>query len=331
MEWTSKDVLKISGGYWLSCTIQAAIKLDVFSIIGTNSLTMEQVASACHADLRAMSMLLNALVAWGLIEKKEDHLSCTPFSQDFLCKDSPKYIGYMIMHHHYLVNSWNQLDQSILTGKPVRKVSSHTNDDRQRESFLMGMFNNAMATAPEVCKYVDLKDKTQLLDLGGGPGTYSIHYCQKNPQLRAKVFDLPTTRPFAEKTIQKFGLSDQIQFIEGNYKTDDIQGQYDVAWLSHILHAEGPDMCQQIINKTYNVLSNGGLIFIHEFILNSSMDAPLFPALFSLNMLTGTENGQSYSEDQLFQMLKNAGFNNMERLKFKGPTDSGIIVGVKPL
>jgi hypothetical protein len=76
------------------------------------------------------------------------------------------------------------------------------------------------------------------------PGTFAIHFCRQNPQLTATVFDLPTTRPFAEKTIKRFDLEDRIDFQGGNYLKDEIEGHYDAAWHSHILHAEGPDGCR---------------------------------------------------------------------------------------
>lgn len=58
------------------------------------------------------------------------------------------------------------------------------------------------------------------------------------------------------------------------------------------------------------------------------MDGPLFPALFSLNMLVNTPQGQSYSELQLVEMLKNAGAREINRLPFKGQNDSGIMAGI---
>jgi len=58
------------------------------------------------------------------------------------------------------------------------------------------------------------------------------------------------------------------------------------------------------------------------------MDSPLFPALFSLNMLMGTSYGQAYSEKQLSDMLTGAGVRDIRRLDFRGPNDSGIITGV---
>jgi len=116
--------------------------------------------------------------------------------------------------------------------------------------------------------------------------------------------------------------------MDGNYIEEDVAGFYDVAWLSHILHGEGQKECQRIIKKTVSALEPGGMIIVHDFILNNTMDGPLSPALFSLNMLLGTPAGQSYSEKQITDMLAKAGVNEIQRLPFQGPNDSGVITGV---
>jgi predicted O-methyltransferase YrrM len=250
----------------------------------------------------------------------------TPAGKSFLLKNSDQYVGYLIMHHHYLMESWSQLDKAVKTGKPLRTRSSHS-DAARRESFLMGMFNIAMKVAPHIAAAVDLSQRYQLLDLGGGPGTYAIHFCKTYPQLRATVYDLPESRPFAEKTIAKFGLTDRIAFVEGNYLSEDIPGTYDVALLSHILHAEGPVECRNIIRKASAALQPDGLIMIHEFVLNNTMDGPLHPALFALNMLLGTSAGQAYSERQIMDILADANIRNIRRIPIETPNDSGLIVG----
>jgi SAM-dependent methyltransferase len=262
-----------------------------------------------------------------LLSKSGNKFSNTPAGKNFLSKTGDQYLGHIIMHHHHLVESWTQLDQAVKTGMPVRNRASFS-DEEWRESFLMGMFNMAMAIAPRLVPLIDLGSRRHLLDLGGGPGTYAIHFCMKNPRLRASVFDLPTTRPFAEKTIKKFNLSDRIDFMDGNYLEDRIPGRFDVAWLSHILHGEGPEDCLEILKKTVAVLEPKGLILIHDFLLNNSMDGPLFPALFSLNMLLGTSSGKSYSEEQIADMLNRAGVKDIRRIPFESPNDSGIMMGV---
>jgi predicted O-methyltransferase YrrM len=326
-EWHPGAVLELSGYFWKTCTLHTAVKLDLFTLIGEKQLTAAKVAEQSDAAPNSVERLLNALVAMELLTKVDDAFSNTPSSLELLSKDSPKYLGHIIMHHHHLVESWSKLDQSVKSGQPIRERSSFSNEE-WRESFLMGMFNMAMSIAPLLVPRVDISSRRHLLDLGGGPGTYAIHFCRQNPQLKATVFDLPTTRPFAEKTIKRFDLAGRIDFMDGNYLEDDIKGSYDAAWLSHILHGEGPDDCQKIIQKTVAALEPGAIIIIHEFILNNSMDGPLFPALFSLNMMLGTDSGQAYSEKQLMDMLAAAGAKGIKRLPVQTPNDSSLITGI---
>jgi hypothetical protein len=238
-EWNPGRLLQLSCQYWATCTLHAAVKLDVFTAIGDRQLSSEDIAQKRNVNKEGITRLLNALSAMNLIENSDEKFSNTHAGKIFLSKDSPKYIGNIITHHHHLVDSWSKLDQAVETGVPVRARVSHTSPE-WRESFLMGMFNIGMSMAPFLADKIDLSERHHLLDLGGGPGTYAIHFCLKNPGLKATVYDLPTTRPFAEKTIEKFGLTDRIDFMDGNYMEEGIEGVYDVAWLSHILHGEGP-------------------------------------------------------------------------------------------
>ncbi|MCU0539807.1 MAG: acetylserotonin O-methyltransferase [Desulfobacterales bacterium] len=320
------ELLEASGAYWKSCALHAAVKLDLFSILEDDRLSAGEMAVRLQGSARGVEALLNAMAAAGLLQKTDGRYANSPAARKLLCRDSPEFIGHMILHHHHLVDSWARLDESVRSGDPVRERPPVSRAE-WRESFLMGMFTNAMAAAPAVTAAVDLSGRCRLLDFGGGPGTYAIHFCRKHPELSADVFDLPESRPFAEKTIARFNLAGRVRFLPGDYHQDEVAGPYDVAWLSHILHAEGPEACLKILHKAAAALAPGGMLIVHEFILNDAMDGPLFPALFSLNMLVGTSSGRSYSESQIKEMLAAAGASAIRRIPLRAPNDSGIILG----
>ena len=328
MDWNPAELLKLSGGYWRTCALHAGVRLDVFTTVGDRARSAAEIAEVLGADPRALQMLLNALAAMELLSKSGDLYRNTAGALELLSKDSPAYIGYLIMHHHFLYEGWGRVHEAVVSGGPVRDSSSKADPDR-REAFLMGMFNSAMNIAPRIVGALPLSGRRHLVDVGGGPGTYAIKMCQQSPGLRATVFDLPTTEPFATKTISRFGLQDRIAFKAGDYYEDELGGPYDGAWLSHILHAAGPQGCKTILEKAVAALEPGGVIMVHEFLLHDSMDGPLFPALFSLNMLLGTDAGQSYSEGQMREMLEAAGVGEIERVPLALPNDSGVLVGVK--
>ncbi len=325
-EWTPGKLFEISGFFWQTATLHTAVKLDIFTAIGKECLQAKEIANKIDSSQEGTRRLLNALVAMNLLGKnKSGGYNNLESTYTLLSKDSSQYTGHIIMHHHHLMEAWHRLDEAVTSGSPVKKRSSHS--DEQRESFLMGMFNIASGVAPQVARAIDLSGCKHLLDLGGGPGTYAIHFCRENPELKATIFDLPTTMPFAGKTVERFNLAERINFKAGDFSSDPIPGSYDVAWISHILHGESIDECRNILQKTKGALKPGGRIMIHEFILNNSQDGPLFPALFSLNMLVDTPTGRSYSEAELLEMLAEQGFTEVKRLDFVGPNDSGIIIG----
>jgi SAM-dependent methyltransferase len=193
----------------------------------------------------------------------------------------------------------------------------------------MGMFNLASLLAPRIAASLPLAGCRRFLDLGGGPGTYAIHFCLANPDISAVIYDLPTTRNFADGVIARYNLSDRIDFTPGNYHADPIPSGFDVAWLSHILHIESRSACIALLRKTVAALNQGGIVMVQEFILDDPKDGPLFPALFSLNMLLGTDAGQSYSGAELADMMTEAGLSNVKRLELELPNGTGILSGCK--
>ena len=274
--WNPASLLETSGAYWKTCTLHTGVKLDIFTTIGSGALSVDEINERLNVDRRGLSLLLNALAALSLLEKTDEtYMNSTP-ALTFLSKTSKHYIGFMILHHAHLMDSWQKMDTAIRDGQPTRSRSSFSSEQR-RESFLMGMFNMAMAIAPNLSETLDFSGCHHLLDLGGGPGTYAIHFCLANPGLTASVYDLETTRPFAEQTIHKFNVSDRVSFIPGDYTQDTVHlpTTFDAAWLSHILHGEGPNQAQKIIGKAVSALKPNSRIFVHDFILNDSMDGPL--------------------------------------------------------
>jgi len=326
---TLPELLQLSGSYWSTCTLHAGVKLDVFTHLAVGPQTAAQLARTIAADERGLDMLLNALTAMDLLHKEGDMFRTTPFSADYLSRASDSYMGHIIMHHHHLVEGWSRLDEAVRSGAPVRRRSSHEVSDEERESFLMGMFNLASHLAPRVASSLDLGGRRRLLDLAGGPGTYAIHFCKQNPDLTAVIFDLPTTRPFAEQTVARFDLSGRIAFRGGDITSDDIGTGYDAVWVSHLLHSEGPGASAAIVAKAAAALSPGGLLLIQEFILDDNRAAPLHPTLFSLNMLVGTPAGQAYSQGELQGMMEAAGLTAIRRLEVDLPNGAGIMAGTR--
>ena len=101
MNWNKGTLFETSGDYWKSCTLHTGVKLDIFTIIGADNKSSEEIAIKINGDLRGVSALLNALTAMALLNKTEDRFSNTDFSKQFLYSEQLLFSTPKGQYHHF--------------------------------------------------------------------------------------------------------------------------------------------------------------------------------------------------------------------------------------
>ena len=331
--WTPADIMRLSTQTWANCVLQAAVNLDLFTKLDRapdKSLTVAELAAALDCDTRATSMLTTALTAMNLLELDGSRLLITETSSRYLSADSEDYQGLTVKHMNNIMHGWINLDKSVRTGTPADDfLPITTEDESEREAFLMAMFNIARQQADLVAGAFNLTGSRRLLDLGGGPGTYAIYFCRHNPDLQAVVFDRPATESFARATIKRFELTNRVDFVGGDFTTDELPGNFDAVWLSQVLHGESPEQAARLVRRAADTMVPGGVMGVQEFILDDDRRGPSQPALFALNMLLQTPGGQSYTQREIINMMTGSGLKDIQRLTVNLPPGCGILTGVK--
>jgi predicted O-methyltransferase YrrM len=173
-----------------------------------------------------------------------------------------------------------------------------------------------------VAQHIDLSTRRFLLDVGGGPGTYSIAMCQRFPDLNAVVWDVPKTVEIAREVIDRFDMSDRITVHEGDWDKDDFGTGYDCLFMSNIMH--GPSsQAETRLNQAMRALESGGLLIVHDFLLNDDKTGPLPAALF--NLMIG-----AYTANELIDIIRSIGFKDASLIARNERRGSGIITALKP-
>ena len=265
--------------------------------------TAQALARRISADKRATEMLLNSLAAIGLLRKKNLSYSNSPVASRYLVSGKPDYQGDILRHYSTLWDNWSGLDTVLKTGKPHRKVHDH-------ESFILGMHNLASLRTKEFMLSLDLKGVKKILDLGGGPGTYSIALAQKCKDIT--LMDFPETLKIARKVIGKAGLGQKIKLLPGDFTSDYMGSGYDFILISQILHAYDEKACIAMLKKSFRALNSGGRAVVQEFPLDEMRTSPLPSALFAINMLVHTTGGNTYTPKEMSGWMKKAGFSNIK-------------------
>jgi (2Fe-2S) ferredoxin/predicted O-methyltransferase YrrM len=309
--------------YMPSRALLTALELDVFTATADGA-SAETVAKRIHADTRATEMLLNALVSLKLLEKKEGVYFDTPASARFFREGSRDNARGGLMHTAHLWERWSKLTECVREGKPA---ANGARDNGRTRDFIAAMDRNARERAGAVVKAVGTASIGRMLDLGGGSGAYSIAFAHSIPGLKSEIMDLPEVVPLAQDYIRKAELESRIKVRAGDMLHDPLGENYELIMISAICHMFSPEENRGLLQRAYKALARGGQVVVQDFILEPGKTSPSFAALFSLNMLVGTEAGSSYSEPEYAQWLNEAGFKDVRRVRLPGP--SGLMIGVR--
>ncbi len=322
------EILELGYSFFQPRVLLTATKLDLFNTIGETSLSADEIATRLRLDCDATETFLNAMVSVGFLIKDNNLFRNTDEGKEVFIKGKEEYIGDIIILQDMMWNSWSKLQESIISGTPSRRPDMFQRKREETSNFIRAMHNTAMVNAPLLSKKVNFSGYKTLIDVGGGSGTYSVYFCREYPALESTIIDLPGTLEITKELISLTDVSDRIKLMEGDFN-ERIDGNYDAAFLSNIIHCLGEEENSALIERVYDTLNPGGMIVIQDFILNEDKTSPPFPALFSLNMLLFTENGKSYSFNEIEMWLQEAGFHNLEKMSIPSPRSISVLIGKK--
>lgn len=318
-------------GYMPSRCLLTALELDVFTAVGDGA-NAEQIGTRIHANARAAGMLLNALVALGLLSKSGDDYKNTVESARFFVQGSKDNHRNGLLHTANIWHRWSTLTDAVRRGTRVPvdrdKDGNDARDDNSAwtHNFITGMQRNAKDRAPLVVKALGTADIRRILDLGGGSGAYSIAFAKACPDVQCEILDIPEVVPLTAEYVSQAGVSTQVRLRPGDMLQDDFGSGYDIIMLNAICHMFSEEQNRDIFRRATQALAPKGRLVVQDFILNPDKTGPQQAALFSLNMLVNTDAGASYSEVEYTQWMKAAGFTEVCRINLPGP--SSLMVGL---
>jgi len=326
-----QDLRKLTDSVMQVRALQVATELKLFDVLASEARTAVGVSEALSLEPRATELFCNALAGMGLLEKREGTFINSGVAERYLVTSSPKYFGWIIRHNANLWNNWGRLTESLKSGKAIVNRKMAKRDDREMENFIMGMHSIIVARgdADMLAETIDASSCQKMLDLGGGPGTFAVTFCERYPDLHADLFDLPDALKVARKNIDRYSdVKNRVNLVEGNFITDPIPEKYDLILASNIIHMFNEEDNASLMKKAVASLNNGGRILVKDHILNEDLTLPPYGSVFSLLMLLHTE-GRDYGYHEVKKWLEDVGCSEVFLLDLPNETPYGVVVGVK--
>jgi len=324
-------IMALSTAYWGSQTLLTANRIKLFDTLAGGPLSSEDIAAQLKLDVRATELLLNACVSLGLCEKDAGQFSNSLSSATFLATNSPASMANAISYSDNLFATWGELETAVRTGVPPKKAATYLGeDDAQTRHFVYGMHDRAMAIGRALPEMLDLGGRKKMLDVGGGPGTYSALLTERFPGLRSDVLELAGVAKIAAEILETMGATRRVTMLRGDYHTSDFGEGYDVVLMSGMFHRESEQNCRRLIDKARACLEPGGLLVVSDIFADEGGAGPAFATLFGLNMMLTATDGGVHADADVARWMAEAGFEKIDQQKFPPPMPHRVVTGSIP-
>jgi predicted O-methyltransferase YrrM len=324
------DALLTLARNFMECRILlTGAELDLFSLLAPAPLTAAQVTQRVHGDERALTILLDALAAMELLSKRDGQYRCEPQIAALLAADAPQGVLPMVLHSASLWQRWTELTGIARGDAAARTRARAPRDDAAMRAFIGAMHVVSAPQAETIARAIQPGPARRLLDVGAGPGTYTIALLRQAPQMQATIFDQPAVVEMARANLAAVGMAERATLVGGDFYKDELPGGHDLALLSAIIHQNSHRQNIDLYRKIHRALVPGGRLVIRDHIQSPDRTQPRGGAVFAINMLVGTEGGNCYTLAEYEEALVAAGYERVRQLQADQRMD-GLVEAYKP-
>jgi hypothetical protein len=329
-------IMAIGTGFQGSKTLLSAVSLDLFSQLGDDALTGDEIGRRLGLHPRGIYDFLDALVSLRLLERDGDGANGryrnSAETSTFLDKRNPAYIGGLLeMFDARLYRFWGDLTEGLKTGKPQNELKHHGEsffeevyaDSSRLEQFMRAMTGLSAAACRLLAERFDFSRYRTVCDVGGATGQLSMTIAARYPHLKCTSFDLPVVAPIAEKSIASAGLTDRIAVASGDFFADPLP-RADVITMGHILHDWNLETKQRLIKAVYDALPDGGAFIAIEALIDDARRENTFGLMMSLNMLIEFGDAFDYTGADFAGWCRDVGFRATEVMPLTGSNSAAI-------
>jgi precorrin-6B methylase 2 len=301
--------------YHRTAALKAAIELDLFTVIGAESVTAEELASRCRCPVRGIRILCDYLAIIGFLKKDRSRYAVTPDSAFFLNRNSPACMGAAVkfLLAPDLTEAFSDLASTVRSGRLHTSEHGTTAPDhpvwlefaRAMGPMMVPCAQGAAALVP-----LDPSRETKVLDISASHGAYGIAFAMKNPRAHLVALDWQAVLAITKENATAAGLGDRFSTIAGDAFSADLGTGYDAVLVPNFLHHFNMADCTRFLRRVHAALRPGGRVVIVEFVPNDDRITPPPAATFSLVMLGTTPEGDAYTFAEYQKMLADAGFQD---------------------
>jgi SAM-dependent methyltransferase len=318
-------------GHLATQAVLAALRLGLFRRLANGPAAAAALANAVQADRRAVTMLLDALVGCGQLQREGEHYQLPPMLHQMLeCPgvETDRFFDAFRQHLELLVRDWSRLTEVVRSGQPVSALGT-AGEGEGPEVFkilVYRLFPRNYLLSQRIVEQLDERVRGRhldVLDLGAGSAAWSIPFAEAQRDTAVVALDFEPVLEVARHFARACGVEDQYTFRAADLRQADLgQEAFDVALVGHICHSEGESGSRRLFQNVHAALRPGGLMLVADMFPDDERlghDGGAHALLFALNMLVHTENGGTFTIPEYRAWAREAGFQTRSLIELPGP------------
>jgi 2-polyprenyl-3-methyl-5-hydroxy-6-metoxy-1,4-benzoquinol methylase len=273
--------------------IMEGVDCGVFESLSEKPKPLEQIAEDCNLNAYALRSLLGALTSSGYLKYREGNFSLSRLSKKWLLKESKHSLYNQMLFMKILWTWMSDMKSFIKTGTGPRYHDEFNAEDT--DTYQKGMLAVARVSATEVGKRTPVPlNATQMLDIGGSHGLFSVAICKQHPELHSIILDLPLAVEKASPLLLKENMGERIKYRAGDVLTAELGNEkYDLIFMANLVHHFSNQQNKELVKKIAQAMKPGGMLVIQEFVRSQTPKASdqvgaILDLFFALSSASGT-------------------------------------------
>lgn len=311
-------------------------KMGIADHLGEDARDHREIARAVGAAPEALTRLLRAMTALGLLTEPEPGRFALTEDGTLLRSDRPDSMRTFVtlFGDPAMLAGWRELEHAVRTGDTTFNQVFGTDffDYLCARPALSAAFNAAMQagtmlTAHQLPDAYDFTRFHTVADIGGGDGTLLAGILNAHKHLSGILFDTEAGLAQAETTLTAAGVERRCVLHTGDFFAEAPPGG-DLYLLKSVIHDWDDARCSTILSQIRQVIPGHGRLLVIEPVLPPAVDGSLPPQVYlsDLNMLVNV-GGRERTRREFVDLFASAGFELLDATSLPHPSGYTLLEG----
>ncbi|MCF2871540.1 acetylserotonin O-methyltransferase [Octadecabacter sp. G9-8] len=324
----------LMAGFCHSQILMALAELQIPEALLGGPVAVADIASQTNIPPERLQVLLQGGASIGVLKLRKGGVALTRRGAAFATVPG---LSAMVRHHRAF---YRDLEDPVafFRGETTTELAEiwpyvfgdTSNIDSKTASAYSDLMAQSQAlVAEDTLRMVDVSGIDTLMDVGGGTGAFLVAVGQVNPDVKLRLFDLPSVAPDAASRFAQAGLSDRTDTHLGSFREDTLPEGADAISLIRVLFDHSDDTVRALLGKVYDALPEGGRLIVSEPMSGGATPNKATDGYFALYTMA-MRTGRTRSAAEIVKLVTEAGFGQVTSPKPLRAYVTSVVMAVKP-